>query len=326
MKKKNFKKVIFKIIILIVVLVVGILIGKNINLGAVNASTTSETTSEVVSVDVGTQDIQNTITSSGEITASETEKVYLTSGKYFSQMCVETNDTVKAGENILKYSNGTYLTAEYDCVISTYSVPSTGEVCTSDNYVEVKNVSKLDMTLSVDESEINNVKVGQEVEIKLNAFDDKTYTGTITKIDSVGTYATSGTSFTATVELENDGNAKIGMSATCTIIIADEKGVVAVPIAAVQTSGDKKYVVLVNDDGTTTNVDVETGISNDSYVQILSGITAGQKIQMVQITSTKSNMSGNRGTMPSGTNMGNFGTGSSTKSTTSQSSGTTTGK
>lgn len=325
MKKKNFKKVILKIAILIVVLVLGIVIGKNINNAKFKMDTSSSkttSTSEVVSVEVGTQDIQNTISSSGEVATSATEKVYLTSGKYFSQLCVETDDTVKEGENILQYSNGTYLTAPYDCVISTYSVPSSGSVCTSSNYVELKNISTLNMTLNIDESEITKVSVGQSVEVKLNAFEDTKYTGKITKIDSVGTYATSGTSFTATVEFENDGNAKIGMSGTSTIIIADEKGVVAVPIAAVQTSGNQKYVVVVKDDGTTENVNVETGISNSSYVQITSGITAGQKIQMVQISTKNNNRQFNRENSSSGSGMGSFTQGSGNAGTRSSYTGT----
>ncbi|MNT00675.1 macrolide transporter subunit MacA [compost metagenome] len=275
-----------------------------------NSSNTSSTTSsEVVSVEVGTQDIQNTISSSGEVASSAVEKIYLTSGKYFSQLCVETDDTVKEGENILQYSNGTYLTAPYDCVISTYLLPSTGSICTSSNYVELKNIDTLNMTLSIDESEISKVNVGQEVEIKLNAFEDKSFKGTISKIDSVGTYSTSGTSFSATVEFENDGNVKIGMSGTSSIIIANEKGVVAVPISAIQTNENQKYVVVVKDDGTTENVNVETGISNSSYVQILSGLKTGQKIQMVQISTKNNNRQFNRENITSGGGMEVFGQG-----------------
>ena len=41
-------------------------------------------------------------------------------------MCVEEDDTVKKGENILKYSNGTYLVAPYDCVITEINIPESG--------------------------------------------------------------------------------------------------------------------------------------------------------------------------------------------------------
>ena len=103
-------------------------------------------------------------------------------------MCIEENDIVKKGENILKYSNGTYLTADYDCLIISYSVPETGNKCTSSNYVEVQNIETLKLNISVDETEINKIEKGQEVEIKLSALDNKTYTGKITSVNQAGTY------------------------------------------------------------------------------------------------------------------------------------------
>lgn len=288
LKIKNKKvKVLLIVIAIVLILLLGIVIGrltssnpmKNINMEAT-------TTSQIVEVEVGTQTIENTLTSSGEISTSETEKLTLNTSYYFNQMCVEENDIVLKGENILKYSNGKYLTAEYDCVISSYSVPESGNICTSSNYVEVQNMETLVITLNIDESEINSVKVGQEVEIEVNAYEDTNYAGTISKINSIGSYSTSGTTFTATVEFENDGNIKLGMSASCSIIIEKAEDVIAVPIEAVQTSDNKKYVVVVKDDGTTENVDIETGISNDSYVEIKSGLSGGEKIQMVSTTNT----------------------------------------
>ena len=95
---------------------------------------------------------------------------------------------------------------------------------------------------------------------------------------------TNGTYFSAKVTFENNGNLKIGMSASC-------ENVVAVPLEAVQTSDDGKYVIVVNDDGSTSEVSVETGISNDAYIQIKSGISEGTTVQMIE-SSTSSQTSG----------------------------------
>lgn len=313
MKKNNKKKKIFLFIILaIVLIIIGYFIGSK---AGSNSQATSNTTSQVVSKQVSTQTITNTLTSSAEVSSSSTEELSLSTSKYFSTMCVEEGDSVEEGDNILKYSNGTYLQAPYDCVIGEVNIPETGSICTSSNYIEVQNLETLIMTLSIDESEINTVKVGQSVEITLSAFEGKTYEGTISKINSVGTYSSSGTSFTATVEFENDGNVKIGMSASCTIILEEAENVIAVPIAAVQESDSSKYVIVVNSDGTTKNVEVETGISNDSYVEIKSGLTGTETVQMIETTtsgtvmkgssssssSNSSGFSGGRGSMSQGT-------------------------
>lgn len=102
---------------------------------------------------------------------------------------------------------------------------------------------------------------------------------------------TNGTYFSAKVTFENNGNLKIGMSASCEIIIEKAENVVAVPLEAVQTSYGGKYVIVVNDDGSTSEVSVETGISNDAYIQIKSGISEGTTVQMIE-SSTSSQTSG----------------------------------
>jgi len=316
MKKKGNKK---NILILVITIMIGVLIGFIIGKNQVSGESDSTTTTKIVETQVSTQTIEKTLTGSGQITAASTEKLSLSTSKYFKTMCVEEDDKVLAGDPILQYSNGTYLTANYDCVIVSYSVPDTGSICTSSHYVEVENLETLAMTLSIEESEINNVEVGQSVEIVLSAYEDVTYEGTITKINATGTYSSSGSSFTTTIQFENDGNAKVGMSASCTILLQSVENAIAVPVAAVQTENGNKYVVIVKSDGTTENVTIETGISDDSYVQVLSGLTGNETIQMIQTTSnitfglgssssSSSTFSGMGGSMPSssGGNMPSF--------------------
>lgn len=298
MKKKIF------IILVVGILLVGVFfLGRQVGLNKQQESTKTVKTEEKVS----TQNIKKTITSSGSVASKETEKLSLSTSKYFESMCVEVDDTISKGDKILKYSNGTYLKADKDCVIISTNLPTTGNKATSSNYVEVSYLDTLIIDLSINENEISNVEVGQEVEISLTADETKTFTGKITKINSVGTYSNSGTTFSATVEFKNDGNVKLGMSVSCTIIIKEEKDVISVPIDAVYTNSDgNKYVVKVNLDGTTEEVIVETGIANEKYVQITSGLTTGDTIQIeteitedAKTSSSKSN-SGFGGSMPGG--------------------------
>ena len=306
------------LLIIFVLLLVGgsFIIGRQVGLNTEDSKTSTIVKEETV----GTQDIKKTLTSSGEVSAKTTEKLDLTTSYYFKTMCVEDDDTVKEGENLLQYTNGTYLPAPYDLVVISHSVPEDDSKCTSSNYIEVSNLKTLTTTLSINENEINSVQVGQEVAITLTADESKTYTGKVTKVDSVGTYAASGTTFSATVEFENDGNVKLGMSLSCTITLKEEKEVVCVPIDAVyQNKEGKDYVVKVNSDGTTTDTIVELGIANDNYVQVKSGLSLNDKVQITtEVTEStqksNSNSSGfggfGGGSMPggdfSGGNMPNF--------------------
>jgi multidrug efflux pump subunit AcrA (membrane-fusion protein) len=300
------------IVILIVILVVGaFFIGRQVGLNTEVSKTKTVITEEVVKA----QDIKKTLTGSGQVSAKETEKLELTTTNYFEAMCVEEDDTVLEGENILEYTDGTYLTAPYDLVIESINVPTAESICTSSNYIEVANLTTLQTTIQVSENEIANVEKGQEVEITLTADETKTYTGSITKIDSIGNYSASGTTFTATVEFENDGDVKIGMSLSCTVILEEEKDVICVPIEAVyENDNAQEYVNKINDDGTVEEVIIETGIADDSYVQVLSGLELDDKVQIItEITeSTTSSTDSESGFGGFGENMtggGDFGGG-----------------
>ena len=104
------------------------------------------------------------------------------------------------------------------------------------------------MELSIDEEDINKVSINQNVTITLNYDETKSYTGKITNINQIGNYSSSGTSYTAIVEFKNDGNIKLGMSSSVSIEIEKAENVIAIPIEAVQTRGNEKYVLVVGDD------------------------------------------------------------------------------
>lgn len=306
--KKKLKKILLIIILMAIVGTATFLIGRQIGLN----TDTSSTSTTIEEVTVGTQNIKKTLTSSGEIKSSNTEKLSLSTSYYFETMCVEEDDTVKKGENILKYTNGTYLVAPYDLVVTSISVPETKTKGTSSNYIEVQDLKNLSISMSINESEIANISLDQNVEISLTADTSKAYTGKISNIDSVGTYSSSGTTFSVEVSLENDGNIKIGMSVSCTINIEELTDVLAVPISGVQINGDRKYVLVV-ENGEVKEVDIETGLSNDEYVEVKSGLNGGETIQVVTTTkqstirnngNSSSGMmgGGQRGEMPSGIN------------------------
>lgn len=279
---KRLKKVFLTLLLIIIASTSTFFIGKQIGL---NTDITSTNTT-IEEQKVAKRTISKTLTASGEIQTALTEKLSIDTTKYFETMCVEDDDTVKMGENILKYSNGTYLTAPYDLVISSSSLPDTGKKATSSNYIEVKSLNNLTTTLIINETEIANISQNQEVKITLSADTSKTYVGTITKIDSIGNYSSSGTTFSAVVSFENDGNAKLGMSISCTININELEDVLTIPISAVQTTNNKKYVLVV-ENGETKEVEIQTGLSDDEYVQVTSGLQEGENIQVV--TTTKQN-------------------------------------
>lgn len=206
---KKTKKIIFLIIIITLISSITFVIGRQIGLN----TDTSSTSTTIEEKTVGTQTIKKTVTNSGEIQTANTEKLTPSTTKYFEMMCVEEDDIVKEGENILKYTNGTYLTAPYDCVIKTINVPEAGSKCTNEHYIEIESTTLLAVKFKVDETNINKISLGQESQIEISAFDDKTLTGNVTNI----TNTASNGKFTVTVQFENDGEVMLGMSAKVSV-------------------------------------------------------------------------------------------------------------
>ena len=132
---KKVKKLVTIIILMAIVGTVTFFIGKQIGLN----TDISSVNVNVEEVTVGTKTINKTLTSSGEIKSASAEKLELSTSYYYETICVEEDDIVKKGENIIKYTNGTYLTAPYDLVVTSYSLPETKNKATSSNYIEVQN-------------------------------------------------------------------------------------------------------------------------------------------------------------------------------------------
>ena len=299
---KKLKKFIPVIILLIIVGVACFFVGRSIGL---NTDTSSSNTT-IEDVEVSKQTIKKTLTSSGEVQAYATKKLSLNDDYKFSKVLVEEDQTVKKGTKLVKYSNGKYLVAPYDLVVTKISVPKSGKSITSSHYLEVQNVSKVIVSIDVSESEIANINLGKEVEVVLTADSSKTYTGKITKMSSIGTYSSSGSTFEVEVTIKNDRNIKVGMSVSTTINIEELTDVIAVPINAIQINGDKRYVVVVDGDKTS-EVEVTTGLSDDNYVEIKSGLTVGETVRVVTVTtqSTIRSSGSSRGSsgFPGGRNM-----------------------
>ena len=155
-----------------------------------------------------------TLNENSEITSAISENVELHAIYYLSEVYVEEKQYVEKGTNILKYTNGEYLTAPYDCYIVELNLPEIEDKCLNSHYVQIESKNMLSVSMKVDETQINNIDIGKEATIEVTAIDKK-YTGYITHIGSIA----SNGKFDVTIEFENDGNVMIGMTAGVEISI-----------------------------------------------------------------------------------------------------------
>lgn len=152
----------------------------------------------------------------------------------------------------------------------------------------VYDLSYLEMSINVDELQISSISVGQKVQITADAVQDKTYVGTVTRVSMKGTANGGTTTYPVSIRIDDTDGLRPGMNANAEIVVAEAKNALVVPNAAVVRGS---YVLVTKDSPSAANADttmeapegfvyvpVKTGVSDDDYTQIVSGIQEGDTI------------------------------------------------
>ncbi|MCY7347995.1 MAG: efflux RND transporter periplasmic adaptor subunit [Pyrinomonadaceae bacterium] len=180
----------------------------------------------------------------------------------------------------------------------------------------IADMSTVNVEVKVDETEIDKVEVGQPVKIKVDAFGEQEIVGEVRQKTplALGKSQTSGglstninvqeaKEFRVVIELKNlteelRGSLRPGMSATAVITTKTAENVIAVPLQAViekkpeavpsptlqsdsPAVAEKPKVtkgVYVLDGNKTKFVEVVTGITGESDIQITGGLSEGQEV------------------------------------------------
>ena len=177
----------------------------------------------------------------------------------------------------------------------------------------IYDLSYLTMTLSVDELDISDIAVGQTVTITADAVEDRTYTGTVTKVSVAGTSSGSATTYPVTIRIDDTDGLLPGMSVDATIELAAAQDVLAIPSAALNrgntvlvTAGSPSaangtLVEATTEDGEDYySVEVTTGVIGDSYIEIVSGLQEGDTVVYIPTSSSSENPFSMMGGMPGG--------------------------
>lgn len=146
----------------------------------------------------------------------------------------------------------------------------------------IYDLSYLEMVINVDELQIGALSVGQKVQITADAVADKTYVGTVTRVSMKGSSSGGTTTYPITIRIDDTDGLRPGMNANAEIVVAEANNALVVPNAAVIRGG---YVLVSKKSPSAANavedmdapegyvyVKVETGVSDDSYTEIKSGL------------------------------------------------------
>ncbi|HNB53846.1 MAG TPA: efflux RND transporter periplasmic adaptor subunit, partial [Anaerolineales bacterium] len=163
------------------------------------------------------------------------------------------------------------LTAPFAGEITAVKALPGDQVTANTQAFRLDDLSRLLVDVEISEVDINQIKVGQSVELTFDAIIGSEYQGKVTEISPVGEETQGVVNFLVTVELLNpDEQVKPGMTAAVSIITSTLEDVLVVPSRAVRTVNDE-LVVYVLENGLPTPITITLGASYDSMSEVLTG-------------------------------------------------------
>ncbi|OPZ68331.1 MAG: macrolide transporter subunit MacA [Firmicutes bacterium ADurb.Bin467] len=246
-------------------------------LPALKASAT--TTYDSYTAVVGT--ISNSMDFTGTIAAKNSETLTASSAGTVRKIYVSEEQKVKEGDRLMRLSSGETLKASFDGTVNQISVAEEDEVVAGASLIQIVDFSNLRVSMRVDEYDISKVSVGLACSVTVTAL-DLTFDSKLAHINRMPSSSGSTAYYTVTAEVDGADGALPGMQVTVTI--PEEEAIDAVILNKDALSFDMRnsaYVLKRNDAGEMEQVYVETGVDNDNFVEIKSGLSAGDAVYAV---------------------------------------------
>lgn len=145
----------------------------------------------------------------------------------------------------------------------------------------VGNSETLQAYININEVDIDQVKLDQKAKLTIDAL-DKTVTGKVISIDETGTNTAGIIYYKVRTNIDDTAGMKPGMSVTADLVVNSKSDALIVPAAAVQTKNGKSIVRTTSVDAnkvvTAVEKEVTTGLNNNTYVEITSGLSEGEAV------------------------------------------------
>ncbi len=141
-------------------------------------------------------------------------------------------------------------------------------------------------TFDVSEIDVLLIKPGQKATITLDAITDMTFTGKVVSVDRVGTTSNNVTTYPVIIQLDTSSDQILpNMAATANIIVETKSDVLLVPSSAIQSQDGQETVTILKN-GQQQTLSVETGLSSDTQIEIVSGLSEGDEVVTGTVTAT----------------------------------------
>lgn len=165
------------------------------------------------------------------------------------ELYVSAGQEVKKGDKLMQLDNGTVLEAGLDGVVNELRFSTGDWLWQNVQLVQICDLTNLQVALSVDEYDVENVAAGQPCTVTIIPL-ERDFETEIARVDRVSASTGQVASYTATAELTAPAEVLPGMSASVTMAGDSVTGVLTLDAAALAFDGEKNpYVLLRDGDG-----------------------------------------------------------------------------
>jgi len=176
----------------------------------------------------------------------------------------------------------TVLLASMDGTVMEVSA-KVGQVVGTTPFIALADLSRPLIEIYLDETDLDNIAVGNEVEVVLDALPDEEFKGRVVQVDPSLATVEGVETITALVELDERTLGKLhalpmGLNASVDVMGARAEGALLVPVEALRELGPGEYAVFVVEDGEPKLRVVEVGLMDVTYAEILSGLEMGDVV------------------------------------------------
>lgn len=145
--------------------------------------------------------------------------------------------------------------------------------------VSIIDRSHLHVDLKLSENDAVRVQIGRPVTLTVKSMDGKTFSGKVGYVAPAAQTSNGVVTYAVRVDFDTaQGDVKVGMTANLKIVVAQKENVLLVPNTALLPKGTGRIVRLVEAGQAARDVDVQVGLSDGTYTEIVSGLVEGQQI------------------------------------------------
>ena len=185
--------------------------------------------------------------------------------------------------SLMKINNDGAILAPYNGSVSSVDYDENTDYSSTNTFslVTLSPDYQMEVSISVDETNILSLEIGQTAQITVSSIGNDSYRGEVTEINKTATTSSGVTRYSAVITLNKQEKMLPGMTARVVISIQGIENALIIPADALHQTSSVSYVYTSYDEELASfggMVEVEAGISNSDYVEIISGLNEGDTV------------------------------------------------